>query len=278
MKYIIYILSSFIVFLTACNEYDADINIKEGESKLVLNGFLTPSDTLIRISLTQTIPTLGLNKDATVYNGTIVISDGTIADTLKFDNSENLYTSRMTLLPNKTYTIRATTPDGRWAEATCTTLPDIPLDFTYQIDSIVNGQNITYKVNMTWKDSTSLTKAYYKADAEMVYLLIDTVHQIFNFVQDELSPNKIETMEGAGFNQNMTIQYTSKVAPRNIMKFLELHLLMVDEEYYKFDLNKKSSIGGIPSFEYSNLHTNVKNGYGIIATYNNHTIKPINVE
>lgn len=278
MKYIIYILSGFIVFLTACNEYDADINIKEGESKLVLNGFLSPTDTLIRISLTQTIPTLGPNKDATVYNGTIVISDGTIADTLKFDFSENLYTSRMTIVPNTAYTIRATTPDGRWAEANCTTLPDIPLDFSYQLDSVVNGQYITYKVNMNWKDSTSLTKAYYKADAEMMYLVIDTINQSFNFVQEDLSADKFETMQGAGFNQTMSIQYTSKVSPRNIMKFLELHLLMVDEEYYKFDMNKKSSIGGIPSFEYSNLYTNVKNGYGIIATYHNHTIKPLNVE
>ncbi len=278
MKYIIYILSVSIVFLTSCDEYDADININEGESKLVLNGFLTPTDTLIRISLTQTIPTLGPNKDATVYNGTIVISDGINQDTLKFDFNENLYTSRRSLLPNTAYTIRATTPDGRWAEANCTTLPDVSLDFTYQLDSIVNGQNITYKVNMIWKDSTSLTKAYYKADAEMMYLVIDTIHQTFNFIQDDLSPNKFETMQGAGFNQSMTIQYTSKVAPRNIMKFLELHLLMVDEEYYKFDLNKKSSIGGVPSFEYSSLYTNVKNGYGIIATYHNHTIKPLNVE
>lgn len=278
MKNILYILLSFTLFFTACEEYDADITIKEGDSKLVLNAYLSPTDTLIRVSLTQTIPTLGPNKDATVYNGIIVISDGLNADTLRFDFNENLYTSRNPLLPNTAYTIRATTPDGRWAEATCTTLPDVPLDFTYQIDSIVNGPNITYKVNMTWKDSTSLTKAYYKADAEMMYLVIDTINQSFNFVQEDLSADKFETMQGAGFNQTMTIHYTSKLAPRNIMKFLELHLLMVDEEYYKFDLNKKNSVGGVPSFEYSSLYTNVKNGYGIVATYHNHTIKPLNVE
>ena len=278
MKYILYILLSFTVFFTACDEYDSDITIKDGESKLVLNAYLSPNGTVIRVHLTQTVPTLGPNKDAMVYNGLIYITDGNNTDTFRFDFNENAYLSQMDLLPNTTYTIKASTPDGRWAEATCTTLPDEPLDFTYQIDSIVNGSNITYKVNINWKDSTSLTKAYYKTDAELMYLVIDTINQTFNFLQDELSPNKVETMEGAGFNQNMTIQYTSKVAPRNLVKFLELHLLMVDEEYYKFDMNKKSNISGIPAYEYSSLYTNVKNGYGIVASYHNHIIKPLNVE
>lgn len=278
MKRILYILLSLSILFVACDEYDSDININEGESKLVLNAYLSPSDTMIRINLSQTVPTLGQNIDANVYNAIVTISDGITTDTLVFDGNEFAYVSNRIILPNTTYVIKAIAPDGRWAEASCTTLPDVPLDFSYQLDSIVNGQNVTYTVSLTWKDSTSLSKAYYKTDAEMMYLVIDTIKQTFDFVQEELSPNTSESMMGAGFNQTMTIQYTSKATPRNIMKFLELHLLMVDEEYYKFDMNKKSNAGGFPTFEYSKLYTNVRNGFGIVASYHNHIIKPINIE
>jgi len=278
MKNILYILLSISIVFSACEEYDSDINIKEGESKLVLNAYLSPSDTLVRVHLYQTVPTLGQNIDANVYNALVTLTDGISTDTFTFDINENAYVSRRMILPNTKYTLRASTPDGRWAEATCTTLPDEPIDFTYQLDSTVNGQYVTYTLNINWKDSTSLPKTYYKTDAEMMYLIIDTVTQTFNFVQEDLIPNKFESMPGAGFNQLMSIQYTSKVAPRNIMKFIQLHLLMVDEEYYKFDLYKKSNMGGFPSFEYSSLYTNVKNGFGIVASYHNHVIKPINIE
>lgn len=278
MEKLLYILVSVSILFASCDEYDSDINIKAGESKLVLNGYISPNDTVVRIYLTQTVPTIGTNVDANVYDGTIVITDGVITDTMHFDNNQNCYTSNMPIMPSTTYTFKATTPDGRWAEASCTTIPNTPLDFNYTLDSIIDEQTIVYKVTLHWKDSTSIPKVYYKTDAELMYLVIDTINQSFNYVTEQLSPDRFETMNGAGFNQSMSIVYTSNYSPRNTMKFMELHLLMVDEIYYNFDLNKKSNSGGFPNYEYSKLYSNVKNGFGIIASYNNHVIKPVNIE
>lgn len=278
MKNILYILLSISFIYTSCNEYDSDISINEGQPKLVLNAFISPTDTLVRVYLTQTVPTLGTSSDPNVYDAVIVITDGTNTDTMQFNFGENVYTSTIQILPSTTYTFNAKTPDGRWVEATCTTLPDIPLEYTYILDSVVNGNKVTYSVTINWKDSTSIAKTYYKTDAELMYLVIDTINQTYNFVQEQLIPNKLETMAGAGFNQPMSIVYKSNAEARNVMKFMEIHLLMVDEEYYKFDLAKENSIGGFPNFEYSKIYTNVKNGLGIVASYNNHVIKPINIE
>lgn len=278
MKRILYILISISILSVSCSELDSDILIKKGESKLVLNAFISPADTLVRVYLSQTVPVLGANVDPYVYDGTITIFDGVNTDTMRFEFGENAYVSTIKILPLTTYTFKAITPDGRWAEATCTTLPDIPLDFSFVLDSIVNDNKVTYSITINWKDSTSLAKTYYKTDAELMYLVIDTINQSYNLVQEQLRPNIFETMSGAGFNQPMSIVYKSNAELRNVLKFMELHLLMVDETYYNFDLKKQNSIGGFPNFEYSKLYTNVKNGFGIIASYHNHIIKPITIE
>lgn len=59
MKRIIYILSFLSIVITACEEYDSDIDIKPSESKLVLSSFLSPRDTETYIFLYKTMPTLG---------------------------------------------------------------------------------------------------------------------------------------------------------------------------------------------------------------------------
>ncbi len=278
MKNILYILLSISILYTSCDEYDSDITLAPGESKLVLNAFISPEDTLVRVRLSQTVPTIGASIDPMIYNAIVTITDGVQTDTMNFDFNESAYTSTIQILPSTTYTIKANTNDGRWAEASCTTLSDVPLDFTYSLDSTIADGKVTYSVTLNWKDSTALSKTYYRTDAELMYIVIDTVNQSFNVVQEQLLPNQYETVAGAGYNQPMSVVYKSNAEMRNVMKFMELHLLMVDETYYNFDLTKKNSTSGFPNFEYSKLYSNVKNGLGIVASYHNHVIKPINIE
>jgi hypothetical protein len=207
----------------------------------------------------------------------VYITDGVDTFYLNYNFNSQAYTSLDKLKPETKYTIKATCPDGRWAEATCSTLADVPLDFEYTIDSVVSGGSVKYTVNITWIDSANYSQSYYRVDAELSYLLIDTVNQIYNFIQEELSPSVKEVMPGAGFNKMMSIQYKSNLAPRHTSKFLTLHLLTVDEDYYKFELMKKNNNGGFPNYEFTELYSNVKNGFGIIATYHNYIVKPINI-
>jgi Domain of unknown function (DUF4249) len=277
MKLYQFILIISTLFFVSCEELDSDIDIKAGESKLVLSGFISPSDTAIRIYLSQTQPMIGPNLDPNVRNAKVTISDGTNVDTLFYFEDEQVYYLEKQVRSNTSYTVRAELPDGRWAEATCTTLEQVALDFTYTIDSVIRDNKIEYTVKMNWIDNSTNGNVYYRTDAEMYYLIVDTVTQVYQFITTELNPNISEVNKAAGFNQSMEVIYKSNFEVKDVEKYLELHLLMIDEDYYKFEQTKRNNFSGLGTFDYSKMYSNVKNGLGIVASYNNQVMKPINI-
>lgn len=265
------------LFLASCEEIDSDIDIKAGESKLVMSGFISPSDTAVRIYLNQSQPMIGPQLDPNVRNAVVTLSDGINVDTLFYFDEEQVYYLDKQVQSNTTYTVRAELPDGRWVEATCTTLEERSIDFSYSIDTAIKNNKIEYTVTMDWIDNTTGGNVYYRTDAEMYYLIIDTLTQVYQFITTELEPNVSEVNKGAGFNQPMQVVYKSNLEVRNIEKYLELHLIMIDEEYYKFEQTKKNNYSGIGTYDYTKMYSNVKNGLGIVASYHNHVMKPINI-
>ncbi len=277
MKYIVWILIFSSVLFSSCEELESDIDIKQGESKIVLNGFMTPSDSVVKIQVMQTQPTVGESIDVYVRDARLTLSDGITTDTFLYLADESVYILNKRVSSSTTYTVRAELPDGRWAEASCTTPDEQPLDFTYAIDSIVDGNKIEYTVKMNWTDLSPKPNTYYRTDAEMYYLIIDTLTQTFQFITTELIPNVAEINKGTGLNTQMEVVYKSNKEVRFVEKYLELHLLMIDEDYYQFELTKKSNYSGFPNYEYTKLYSNVKNGFGIVASYNNYVLKPLNL-
>lgn len=277
MKNLIWIFILSTIVFSSCEELESDIDIKQGESKLILNGFISPSDSEIKIQVMQTQPLLGPSIDITVTNAQLTLSDGIHTDTFTYIADQSIYLMNKRVNSGTTYTVRAELPDGRWAEATCTTPEEVPLDFAYTIDSTIYNDKIEYTVKMNWADLSTNGNTYYRADAEMYYLIIDTVSQTFQFITTELIPNISEINKGTGINTQMEIVYKSNKEVRFTEKYLELHLLMIDEDYYKFELAKKNNYSGFPNYEYTKLYSNVKNGFGIVASYNNYVLKPLNV-
>jgi hypothetical protein len=70
----------------------------------------------------------------------------------------------------------------------------------------------------------------------------------------------------------MSIVYESTFIPRNSIKFIDMHLFMVDEDYYKFEISEKGNSGFI-NYEVQSIYSNVKGGLGIVASYNNYALK-----
>lgn len=273
--YILFVFSS--LFAISCDELDSDIQVNKGESKLVLLSFLSPSDSEITVTVQQTQPLLGEQIDPIVRNAVVTLIDGTDTLIIPFSESNNTYLLAEKVKPNTKYTLRAETPDGRWAEAECTTLQTVALDFNHTIDSTISNSGIEYRIKMEWKDSAGLGNTYYRTDAELYYIVIDTVSMEFEFIARELNPVTSEVIKGIGNSQTMSMEYLSNVEKRNIEKYLELHLFMIDDVYYKFEQTKKSNWSGFPNYEYSKLYTNVKNGYGIVASFHNYVVKPLNI-
>lgn len=277
MKNIVWIVILSAIVFSSCEELSSDIELKQGESKLVLNGFITPSDSVVKMQVMQTQPTLGESVDIYVRNAKLTISDGTNTDTFLYVADESVYVLNKRIRSGTTYTIRAQLPDGRWAEASCTTPEEVPLDFSYTIDSIVDGERIEYTVKMNWTNLSVNPNTYFRTDAELYYLIIDTLTQTFQFITTELVPNIPEINKATGLNTQMEVIYKSNKEVRFVEKYLELHLMMIDEEYFKFEQAKKNNYSGFPNYEYTKLYSNVKNGFGIVASYNNYVLKPLNV-
>lgn len=270
MKRLIYILIFLSIAIAACDEYDSDIDIPPAESKLVLSTFLSPRDTETYIFLYRTIPTIGSKEqDPVVKNATIILSDGTFYDTILFNPLVENYSTKRIIESNKTYTVKAIL-DDEIVEASCTVLPEVALDFTYTIDSVISNDLVKFIVRMEWKDSTLLIpQTYYRTDVELQYFVIDTM---FISAAQNLKAKTPKTVKGTGYNTTMSIVYESTFIPRNTIKFMDLHLFMVDQDYYKFELSEKGSLGFI-SYDPVTIYSNVRGGLGIVASYNNYVLK-----
>ncbi len=272
MRRIFYILFFLSTVISACDEYDSDIDIQPAESKLVLSSFLSPRDTETYIFLYRSIPTIGgSEQDPVVKNAIVILSDGSFTDTILFDPIVENYTTKRKIESNKTYTVKAILGE-KVAEATCTILPEVPIDFTYTLDSVINKDQVKFIVKMQWKDSTLLIpQTYYRTDVELQYFIVDTM---FVFNSQNLKAKSPKTVKGTGYNTTMTIEYESTYIPRNSIKFIDLHLFMVDQDYYKFELSDKNSLG-IFNYNPVTVYSNVRGGLGIVASYNNYALKNI---
>jgi hypothetical protein len=271
MRRLICILTLLSIVFTACEEYEADIEIPAAETKLVLTAFLSPRDTETYIFLYKTSPTLGgsENQDPAVKNARVVLSDGIYFDTLSYNLDAQCYVTRRIIESSKTYKVQAIYGELK-AEAICTVLPEVPLDFNYTIDSVVQNDLIKYIVKLNWKDSVAnISQTYYRSDVELQYFVLDTV---FNFGSQNMKASTPKTVKGTGYNTGMSIVYESTFIPRNSIKFIDMHLFMVDEDYYKFEISEKGNSGFI-NYEVQSIYSNVKGGLGIVASYNNYALK-----
>lgn len=271
MRTVVYIFFLISIVFSACEEYEADINIPAAESKLVLTAFLSPRDTESYVFLYRTSPTLGgsENQEPVVKNASVVLSDGFYFDTLTYNQEAQCYVSKRTIQSSKTYKVEAIFGALK-AEAICTILPEVQLDFNYTIDSVIQNDQIKFIVKLDWKDSAALIpQTYYRTDVELQYFVLDTV---FNIGSQNMKASSPKTVKGKGFNNNMSIIYESTFIPKNSIKFIDMHLFMVDEDYYKFEISNKG-ISGFINYEVQSIYSNVKGGLGIVASYNNYVLK-----
>lgn len=280
MKYLIYILTILSFAASSCQDYESDIDIAPSESKLVISAFLSPRDTVTFFYITKTQPTLGgSGEDPFIKNAKVIFSDGTFSDTITYRNDTSLfiegYFTRRDIEHGKTYTVTAIA-DGMTASGVCTVLPESPLDFNYTVDSIILKDEIKFIVKMEWTDSSIvIPQTYYRTDVELQYIELG---DIFQFGSENLSSANGHIHVGKGFNNKMQVVYESSYIPRNSIKFIDMHLFMIDQDYYKFEKSEKGSFGIGFNTEPINVYTNIKGGFGIVASFNNYALKNLNFQ
>ena len=170
MKSLLYILS--VLELTACgslrNEVSPSLLTREGE-KLVVNGYISPQDTLLSVKVSRSKPVLGEQTDALPYNvadATVTLSDGNKLVVLRYLSDKQFYTAKATLLPirtGQTYTLTVSTPDGKKVTAQATVPKPVAIRQGH-LDSIItttgNRLQKSYQIGFDWQDPTGEANYY----------------------------------------------------------------------------------------------------------------------
>lgn len=137
IKYIPFVLGTFIILSYCSCEKDIDLNLPDPEIKIVAEGWIDQSDYPI-VMLTKSSPYFSVVDSAAimdmiVLNATVVVSDGVIYDTLTPTFDPNYFPPFLykgSLIKgevDKTYYLKVIT-DSITLTATTTVTPPIPLD------------------------------------------------------------------------------------------------------------------------------------------------------
>jgi hypothetical protein len=170
-------LASLIIFwtclvLTSCEKEVTNIKIPQSPPKLAIAAFISPQDTIIRVSVVKSIPVLGKGSLSTenIKDAVVVVSDESNSVTLLFNENERIYTidaKEFPILPGKTYFLSVNNSEGLQATASCT----IPLSYTNTLEMIVDSVDNEYggklySMQLLWKDIPAEVN-YYRFAAEV---------------------------------------------------------------------------------------------------------------
>ena len=332
MKNIIIILTT-VCFFTSCKSLVTDIDIPYND-RLVIQCFISPQDTLLEVSVTQTAPVIGEVLDGAerypnILNAVVVLSDGQKSVTIPYKtlqlpssydaDGEYVFTARsryflsaknLAIMAGRTYTLKVSAPGFESVEGSCLiptkvvaekditsvqtmvtgtagrgggggtiTYPSIEVRFK----DIVGEENF-YSVGQffyqkgTYLDATGAkklrvnwtTKYEYIADKGQENTTIAAVpfdlRSFNNFSSFGGGGNNGgQGQQGGGGNNNQ-----NNVAVTVTDRYNEIYVANTDRAYYLYNtaIDKIRKANGNPFAEPVLTYTNIKNGLGVMAGYN----------
>lgn len=320
-----------ICSLTACKSLVTDIDIPYHD-RLVIQCFISPQDTLLEVSVTQTAPVIGIVLDGAerypnILNANVVLSDGDKSITIPYKtvqlpssydaDGEYIFTARsryflsaknLQIVAGKTYTLKVSAPGFESVESSCLiptkvvaekdissvqtsitgnigrgatgTYPSIEVRFK----DIVGEENF-YSVGQffyqkgTYFDATGAkkqrinwtTKYEYIADKgqenQTIVAVPFDLKSFNNFSSFGGNGNGNGGINGGGpqnssGNNNVAVTVTDR--------YNEIYIANTDKAYYFYNtaIDKIRKANGNPFAEPVLTYTNIKNGLGVMAGYN----------
>ncbi|KAA6436796.1 DUF4249 domain-containing protein [Dyadobacter flavalbus] len=296
------------MLLAACETMVSDIpeaKLPKGESRLVVNSFISPQLSYINVIVTESIP-LFTKSDATgnkIENATVRISDGVNEVTIPFDPKNKLYSipqSKFPISASKTYYLSVS--DGkRSVTAQCTVPKQTPVIKSYEIDTVIRSyslyQDTAVTLKMTWQDFPKDTN-YYRVSAFMdIDYTVPVATDKQDFTEKRISGtydfnwnwqtgrNELisdNKLDGSVFTspigraslpheQEKTSANGKKVIiyPHTKITAINMEIYSVDKHYYKYFRSQTVSDNtDNPFSEPALIYTNIKGGLGCFGAYN----------
>lgn len=277
-------ISLFLLF--SCDLYKLENEVHESlvqeESKLVINSFISPQDTLIMALIGKSFPIydkINPNLDVDlihVEGAEVIISNGTVLKKLNeilfketIDDIHRefycytLSSSEFPIVAGGSYSITATSPDGLNATAHCT----IPLlksnVLDYELNTSVNQWgHEEQELIISWQDIAQ-SENFYRIFATGEYSSLNNLGEIhlwknefyeFGHYSDYKHDGDVLKEKGKGYESES-------------LNKLTIQLLTTDYHYYQYHTSIENYQSGNPFAEPSRIYSNVENGYGVFAGY-----------
>lgn len=270
-------------------------------SKLVVQSFISPQDSVIRVVVSETNPLFSESPVSSniVTDAQVSISNGTRSVTLRYDSTSQLYVFRTRFFPiqgGMTYTL--TVKDSTRTAVASTTVPNVRATIkSYEIDTayttLYNNpfgrKDTVFTVKMTWQDLPNSTN-YYRVRASLRTTLSffendteqsrATVNTYFNW-EDNLGVSEFQNDVNRDGGVLSSPRGKTAIPParvdaapwgsyqtNRVVAFI-LFLSTTNKEYYEYHKSvDRSENSDNPFVEPSLVYTNVQGGLGVFAACN----------
>ncbi|RCR68747.1 DUF4249 domain-containing protein [Larkinella punicea] len=308
----LFLLVSFL--LSACNSLIQDVDpdkLPKVDQKIVVQCYISPQDTLLRATVSQSRVVLGTNDNSVTNGHQVVLSEGSRSIELKFNPSLSAFVADARQFPieaGKTYRLKVQ-KGVQSVEAVCTVPQAIPLT-TVKLDSARLGNDRdgslfwSYYIQASWQDPAGSVNMYRLAgDYEFLQVTTSTrpnqpptqnsqqmINQLgFNedntdFLSDRnRNGQMITSQRGYLYLNSQTYSYVSNgsvytnstISKRPIK--INFYLLNVDMNYHAYHhaLELQNDAVDNPFAEPALVPTNIQGGLGCFGAYNRSTITAI---
>ena len=134
--------------LVSCEKEAKEIELPKVDPKLVVYGFLSPSDSVIEIVVSKSVPYFGDQKGNIydpVSDATVLLSSEGQTISLPFSIENGSYIVRneapFSILAGKTYSLQVSSPGGFYVSAATTVPSSLPNQVKVEIDSSIRTTN-----------------------------------------------------------------------------------------------------------------------------------------
>ena len=276
-------------------EVDPDLLNRES-AKLVINGFLSPQDTVLAVKVTRSATVLGdsttSNMITNVTNATVTISENDRQIGLTYRTAYyQADARRLPIVAGHTYTLVVTTPGGERATGTCTIPPAVPIsEITF--DSAVSTLPQRFYVRAFWQDPAGQAN-YYQVNG--TYRLVSqctnctatagqpagTREEVTTVAFDNSGIGLINDMDTDGQRLVSDRAYLrgftyTGISPRTFFRNLykmatvTMNLLNAEPGYYQYQsaVMRQAQVRDNPFAEPVLIPSNIQGGLGCFAGYN----------
>ncbi|MBC7381781.1 MAG: DUF4249 domain-containing protein [Bacteroidia bacterium] len=263
------LLISFITLLSSCRPKPVtEVNLPNVEAQLVLYCFLSPDDSVIEVQVTKSVPVFGTtlsNKDLTVSNADVKISNGLLTAIVPFNLKSNKYILSQNLFPiiaSRTYTVTA--QSGALSVKGTTSIPAHITSLTSVKAQSIQGpaqDESEVLFNMNWKDEQGI-KNYYRIHLQ-TRVYFSATDTFTNVIGDEMFND--ENNEGNQLNAQFQ-SYQYKFNSTDSADYF-IYLLNTDVHYYEYHLRRLAYAGDDPFSEPFQQYSNVNGGLGVVCSF-----------